>query len=301
MKEKRVSNTSVYSLASMTLVLMAMTGVGCVSPEHRSSQTLAPVMLYPAADALLGGEAGDVFTEAQRTVLDAALTTTLIRKVAEEAKDAVVSIYVRTSTTYRLTLLPFSPFGGIPVDLPGIGLGSGFFIHPSGYIVTNNHVIEDAEQIQVMTSSGVDYDVVIVARDPAYDLALLKVRAPAGQRFEFLPLGRSDAIAAGDLVVAVGNPLGLGHTVTSGIISHTFRSLTDDPAEEGRFVDYIQTDTAINPGSSGGPLVMMSGACIGVNTAGITSAQGIGFAVPSRQIREFLDNVRAGKGVKVTE
>ena len=184
---------------------------------------------------------------------------------------------------------------GIPVRLPGTGLGSGFFIHPSGYLLTNNHVIKDAEQIRVLTRDEADFGVIAVARDPVFDLALLKIQG-AEREFHVLPMGDSEAVGVGDLVIAVGNPLGLGHTVTSGIISQTGRDLSGVSDEEARRIRFIQTDTAINPGSSGGPLITLTGAWVGVNTAGITEAQGIGFAVPSSQVREFLDKIRAGKG-----
>ena len=100
------------------------------------------------------------------------------------------------------------------------------------------------------------------------------------------------------MVIAVGNPLGLGHTVTSGIISQAYRDLSGEARENGRHVEIIQTDTAINPGSSGGPLITLDGSCVGVNTAVVAVAQGIGFAVPSNQVLEFIDNVRAGRGLK---
>jgi S1-C subfamily serine protease len=136
----------------------------------------------------------------------------------------------------------------------------------------------------------------VIARDPVYDLALLKVNAADGRLFSALPMGDSNQAAAGDMVLAVGNPLGLGHTVTSGIVSQTGRNLTNDAKNEGRHVEYIQTDTAINPGSSGGPLITLNGNWIAVNTAGITEAQGLGFSVPSAQVRSFLQSVIAGKG-----
>jgi S1-C subfamily serine protease len=253
------------------LVLVSIAVVGCVSPEEQAGfRADAPTLLRPAAR--------------------------LVRQVAEDSRDAVVSIFVKTKTPYRLRLLPFSPFKGIRMTVPGIGLGSGFFIHPSGYIMTNNHVVEDAEQIRVLTSDGVDYGVTVVARDPAYDLALLKAEAPRGYRFGALAMGDSEAVEAGDMVIAVGNPLGLGHTVTAGIISQTYRNITGTQMQDERHIDFIQTDTAINPGSSGGPLITLTGAWVGVNTAGIVQAQGIGFAVPSGQVREFLDEIRAGKG-----
>jgi len=288
--------------AMVMLVQLMILGSGCVSPEHRESQAEAQTVLHPAARDLLGVRTRDIVVRAEGAIDDRPLTTNLIRKVADQAKGAVVSIYVKSNTPYRLHILPFNPLGGIPVKVPGLALGSGFFIHPSGYIMTNNHVVEDAEQIRILTSSGEssgeDYEVAVVAREPAYDLALLKVSDSVLQDFDVLPLGDSDAIDAGDMVIAIGNPLGLGHTVTSGIISQTYRNISGDPDENGRHVDFIQTDTAINPGSSGGPLITLDGACVGVNTAMIAVAQSIGFAVPSNQVLEFIDNVRAGRGLE---
>ena len=284
-------------LAAILIVLMFF-GSGCVSPEPQASPAEAQVVLYTAARDLVGVKTQDIVISAEHTLEDNALTTSLVRHVADEIKAAVVSIYVKSNTPYRLRLIPFSPLGGIPVKLPGLALGSGFFIHPSGYIMTNNHVVADAEQIQILTSSGTDYEVMVVARDPAYDLALLKVRGAGAKRFKALPMGDSNVIGAGDMVIAIGNPLGLGHTVTSGIISQTYRNITGEPEDSGRHIDFIQTDAAINPGSSGGPLVTLAGAWVGVNTATIAAAQGIGFAVPSHQVLEFLDQIRAGQGAK---
>ena len=105
---------------------------GCVSPEPQGFSAEAPIVLHTAAQGLVGAMREDVVILAERTLGDTALTTTLVRNVAEEIKDAVVSIYVKSNTTYRLKLVPFSPFGGVPLQVPGLGLGSGFFIHPSG-------------------------------------------------------------------------------------------------------------------------------------------------------------------------
>ncbi|MHC4558469.1 MAG: S1C family serine protease [Planctomycetota bacterium] len=291
----RAQRTKINFLA-IFLITGGLVCTGCISEEAREFRPDAPILLRPAAKKLLRIQSRDLIIETKKTVDNTPLTTQRVRQVAENSRDAVVSIYVKTKTRYRLKILPFSPFGGIPIDVPGIGLGSGFFIHPSGYILTNNHVIEQAKAIRILTSNNKDYDVTIVARDPAYDLALLKIEAPLGETFRVLPMGDSDAVEAGDMVIAVGNPLGLGHTVTAGIISQTFRNLTGVQAEDAREVEFIQTDTAINPGSSGGPLITLTGAWVGVNTAGITQAQSIGFAVPSSQVREFLDKIRAGEG-----
>ena len=287
----------------VTAALMLTLGTGCMSltKEPGAAGGDGAVLLRPQARGLSGVALQDLVVVSKEAAPDVPFTTGLIRKVVDQSKDAVVSIYVRTSTPYRLKVFSFSPLGGIRLTVPGAGLGSGFFIHPSGYILTNNHVIEDADKITVQTSSGKDYDVTVVARDPVYDLALLKTATAQDLKFPALPLGDSKSAAAGDMVIAVGNPLGLGHTVTSGIISQTGRNLTGTRESKTRHANYLQTDTAINPGSSGGPLITLGGAWVGVNTAGATQAQGIGFSVPSEQVLEFLQGVLAGKGTPEAE
>ncbi|MHC4212515.1 MAG: S1C family serine protease [Planctomycetota bacterium] len=284
------------SLKMILIALLLVTYSGCVSRARNKFDSDGIILLHAGARDLRGVKAEDVMVTSDNTVADVANTTQLVRKVAEKSKEAVVSIYVKTQTPYRLNIIPFSPFGGIPMNVPGIGLGSGFFIHPSGYILTNNHVVEHAEQIMARTNKGVDYVVTVIANDPAYDLALLKVKNGGDKKFDTLAIGDSDAVDAGDMVIAVGNPLGLGHTVTAGIISKTYRNLGVSQSPGGREIEFIQTDTAINPGSSGGPLITLTGACVGINTAVVARAQGIGFAVPSKLIKIFLDEVRAGKG-----
>jgi S1-C subfamily serine protease len=294
--------TKIFSFSKRVLkgfaILVALLSAGCVTLEDQEARfpVEGPVLLHPPARDLLGARPGDLLVETKDTVANVPLHSQLLRQVAEKSGRSVVSIYVKTKTPARVRLLPIRiPGLGLPVRLPGVGLGSGFFIHPSGYFLTNNHVIQDAEQIRVLTRDGTDFGVIVVARDPVFDLALLKVQG-SKREFSVLPMGDSGAVGVGDLVIAVGNPLGLGHTVTSGIISQTGRNLSGVSDEEARRIRFIQTDTPINPGSSGGPLITLTGAWIGVNTAGVTEAQGIGFAVPSSQVREFLDQVRAGKG-----
>jgi S1-C subfamily serine protease len=275
--------------AALAVILIAATGCR-LQPIEEEIPLDAPTLLTPSAHVLNGAPAAELIVEAERTLLEQPLDTGLTRRVAEQAGKAVVSIYTRTREPYRLRVLRF-----VRVNLEGEALGSGFFIHPAGYVLTNDHVIRKAERIRARTRDGRDLELRVVARDPAYDLALLRAvgRHPP---FEVLPMGDSDQVGVGDMVIAVGNPFGLGHTVTSGIISQTDRDLSGLARGEGRIVHYLQTDTAINPGSSGGPLITLTGAWVGVNTAGAIQGQGIGFAVPSRQAREFLEDVLAGRG-----
>lgn len=154
--------------------------------------------------------------------------------------------------------------------------GSGFIISTDGYIVTNNHVIEDGNSILVAFADGLELKAELTGADPSTDIAILKVYDGDLKALQF---GNSDLLEAGQIAIAIGNPMGLQHTVTAGVISATGRSLR---ANNGRLIDdIIQTDAALNPGNSGGPLVNSEGKVIGVNTAVVSSAQGLCFAVSS--------------------
>jgi serine protease Do len=162
------------------------------------------------------------------------------------------------------------------------GTGSGFLIRPDGYIVTNYHVIQNADKITVNLKGGKKYDAKVVGSDRKYDLAILKIKA---KNLPYLEMGDSDRLQIGQWVVAVGNPYGLHETVTTGIISALNRSIADSK-EEGYL---IQTDAAINPGNSGGPLVNLKGEVIGINEAILSNAQNIGFAIPIKLLKDNLD------------
>ena len=281
-------------------VFVIATVFGCISLVEEKIPPETPAILHPAAKELKGAPPAKLYVESELTVSEMPLHSRTFQRVAAAADPAVVSIYVKTETPVKVRLIPIKlPFTGIPAKLPGVGLGSGFFIHPDGYVLSNEHVIRNAAEIRVMTQSGTDYVATLIATDPVYDLALLKVDSPNQLPFAFLPMGDSTQIRGGDHVIAVGNPLGFGHTVTAGIISHTGRSLFEEKEVNGRYVRYIQTDAAINPGSSGGPLVTLTGSWIGLNTAQIANSQGIGFTVPSNQVLEFLGNVLAGTNLPV--
>ena len=185
-------------------------------------------------------------------------------------------------------------------SIDGAGTGSGFVIDSNGYILTNNHVISDAAQsggsIQVSLNDGTFYSAKVIGRDASYDLAVLKIGASGLKALQF---GDSDAVAVGDSVIAIGSPLGLSGTVTTGIISAKNRAVTAGESNtESAFINALQTDAAINPGNSGGPLVDATGAVIGVNSAiaslGTTSqigSIGLGFAIPINQARKTADQL----------
>jgi serine protease Do len=160
-------------------------------------------------------------------------------------------------------------------------LGSGFIINATGYIVTNNHVVEGASEIKVTLTTKETLDATLVGRDPKIDLALIKIKSD--KPLPTVPFGDSEALEVGDWVMAIGNPFGLGHTVTTGIVSAKGRIIGAGPYDH-----FIQTDASINPGNSGGPLFNMRGEVIGINTAIVAGGQGIGFAIPSSMAKEVL-------------
>jgi len=166
-------------------------------------------------------------------------------------------------------------------------LGSGFVISEDGYIATNNHVIEDVDEIVVVLADGTEYQADVVGRDPKTDVALIRIEA---EDLYALPLGDSETVRPGDWVVAIGNPFGLEHTVTAGIVSAKHRIIG-----QGSYDDFIQTDAAINPGNSGGPLINLRGEVVGINTAMNPRAKNssIGFAVPVNLAKEVLPQLKA--------
>ncbi len=185
---------------------------------------------------------------------------------------------------------PFRDFFGAPEEGPSKefkqrSLGSGFVIDKAGFIVTNNHVVEGADQIKVRLSNEKEYDATVVGRDPKTDLALIKIEGAAD--LVPLPIGNSDTQAVGTWVVAIGSPFGLEQTVTAGIVSAKGRIIGSGPYD-----DFIQTDASINPGNSGGPLINMNGEVIGINTAIVASGQGIGFAIPITMAKDIIDQLK---------
>ena len=218
--------------------------------------------------------------------------------LAEKLMPSVVNI--STSKTVVTTINPFpgfqfppgSPFEdmfkdfGTPQKKKAYSLGSGFIIDSSGIIITNNHVIEGAEDILVRIEGEKEYEAKVIGADPFSDLAVLKIKS--SEKFKLVKFGDSDKARIGDWVIAIGNPFGLGGTVTSGIISARNRNIG-----MARYEDFIQTDASINQGNSGGPLFNMDGDVIGINTAifGRQGNIGIGFSIPSNNAKKVIDQL----------
>ncbi|MBI4385161.1 MAG: trypsin-like peptidase domain-containing protein [Nitrospinae bacterium] len=238
------------------------------------------------------------------------LTNKTFAETVETVKDAVVNIYTRR-VEEREARFGISPNDLLPIKLPiisslldiipfqvpipymteGVSLGSGFIINKEGYILTNAHVIHNATDIRVVLSEkNRDYSAKIIGIDRLTDTALIKID-PDGE-LAYLPLGDSDELQVGEVVIAIGNPLGLTHSVSSGMVSAKERIV---PKLQDQALDFIQTDSAINPGSSGGPLLNMYGEAVGINTALLTEAQLIGFAIPIGIVKEVMPLLVLGK------
>ncbi len=165
-------------------------------------------------------------------------------------------------------------------------LGSGVIIEARGYVLTNWHVIEKASAIAVTTDDDKEYKAVLVGADRKSDLAVLKIES--SETFKPVPPGDSDAILIGETVIAIGNPFGFSHTVTTGVVSALHRTIREN---DQVYEDFIQTDASINPGNSGGPLLNINGELVGINTAIYGEAQGIGFAIPVNTARRIVDDL----------
>jgi serine protease Do len=234
--------------------------------------------------------------------------------LAEKLMPSVVNISTTTTVTTQSNPFPFqfppgSPFEdmfkefGEPQERKSAALGSGFIIDEKGIVITNNHVISDAEDIIVRVNGDKEFKAKVIGADPLSDIAVLQLET--NEKFIPVKFGDSDKARIGDWVIAIGNPFGLGGTVTSGIISARNRSIG-----LSRYEDYIQTDASINSGNSGGPLFDMNGDVIGINTAilGRNGSIGIGFSIPSnsariviKQLIEFGETKRGWLGVRIQD
>ncbi len=270
---------------------------------------------FTAGLVFTGGS--NLSTSSQAQTAPAAPTSTSnafpdFASLAERAMPAVLAVTTedvispRDMRRIHPNMDPFEFFFG-PRILPrqkSIGAGSAFFISADGLALTNNHVVAKAEKIFVFTDDRTRFEAKVVGRDPATDLALIKVQGKGP--FAFLPLGDSDALRVGEWVMAVGNPLGIGQTVTVGVVSGKGRTLNLSRTTMS-FENFIQTDAAINRGNSGGPLINLKGEVVGINTAMNAGAENMGFAVPVNtakailpQLKEKGKVVRGYLGVNIT-
>lgn len=192
---------------------------------------------------------------------------------------------------------------GRRLDQP-MGFGSGVIVDPSGIVITNNHVVEPGESFRVKLADGREFAAAVVGKDPLTDLAVVRISdAPAGEVFPTAPFGDSDAVEVGDWVMAIGSPFGFTSTVTTGIVSAKSRTDINLPgATRGMYQDFIQTDAAVNPGNSGGPLLDLEGKIIGINSAIATRAggsEGISFAIPAQLAKAVMDSIlKSGRVVR---
>ncbi len=298
---------------------------GPTQTEMTPVQARAPGLLVRVRSADEVPASGKIWTELPGgpRPLDFPLRADTIRNLVARANPAVVNVYT-TQTTLGRTIS--DPLGilqfGIPLPRVGTSLGSGFIIHKDGYILTADHVVGGSHKIKVVLmpevprearadpksevprearadsyknqppGKGEEYDAEVVGRDKDAGVVLLKIRP--SHALPVLPLGDSSRLQIGDQVIAVGNPYGLSHTVTSGIVSFIGRKLPGR-SSRGKKAEFIQIDAPINPGNSGGPLLDLYGEVVGINTAVAAQAQGIGFAVPVNAAKNALPRLLSGR------
>ncbi len=226
-----------------------------------------------------------------RALTSQAFGLNLFSDLVDQVSPAVVNIKV-------LAKVPPQPFGDFPYGRPvpppptqkddqfqESGQGSGFFISPDGYLLTNAHVIAKSDNLQVALKDGSLFYGTVVGIDEVMDIGLVKIKAD--QPLPYLPLGKSETLKIGEWVMAIGSPFGLEQTVTVGIVSAKGRTLGASP-----FDDFIQIDATINPGNSGGPLINMQGEVVGINTMILAQGQGLGFSLPINQVRHVLNQLK---------
>ncbi len=285
-------------LAGILVMLAAAPEAPSPAPVTPAAERTAPPVAAPARPAPRPPRADSGAAAARVAVPSPVAVNTLFRDVAARVTPSVVYIQVETKAPEGGNR--FHQFEGDMRDFfrqrrPQRSVGSGVFLDADGHVVTNHHVVERAERIQVVLSDKRQFPARVVGVDESTDLAVLQLEDAADAVFPALPLGDSDRVAVGEWVVAVGNPFRLTSTVTAGIVSALGRqvNIIDDTF---RIEDFIQTDAAINPGNSGGALVNVRGELVGINTAIATesgSYEGYGFAVPSNLVRRVADDLIA--------
>lgn len=278
------------SSALATGVALAVGGVGLLSPTNAKAD-----MPPPQVQPVRGPDGPRGFADVVKQVIPAVVNIAVIEAPSGESAQGQVLVpqFPEGSPLGQFFRRHFGQDGlpwaqGVP-SRPVEALGSGFIIDPAGWVVTNNHVVKDAAQVKVIMTDGTQYKAQVKGRDPKTDLALLKVKA--GKPLPYVQFGSSDKARVGDWVLAVGNPFGLGGSVTAGIVSARGRDIHSGPYD-----DFLQIDAPINRGNSGGPLFNEEGQVIGVNTAIYTpsgGSVGIGFAIPSSVAKYVVAQLKA--------
>lgn len=275
-----------------------------MNPLRFASLTLlAALAVVPAPHTALATGEGGVTDELRRSA---------VVQTVEKVAPAVVGVYTER-TVEDEQVSPFRlPFGGDPffdqffappparrgareTHRERVSMGSGVIVESSGIVITNQHVIVGGDTIRVQLSDNREFEAKLVGGDADFDLAVLKFEVKGS--LPYLPIGNDDSILIGETVIAIGNPYGLDHTVTTGVVSALGRTLQTG---EALYNDVVQTDASINPGNSGGPLLDIHGRLIGINTAIHRDAQGIGFAIPIWRVRNVVDQILAHGSVLPT-
>src|SRR4051794_30236522 len=267
-------------------------------------RSFAPAAILPVLAAVFCTAASPTHAQDRRVPSSAAELRLSYAPIVQRVQPAVVNVYAAKTVQNRNPLLDdpiFRRFFGVPgnkqPEQMQRSLGSGVLVDASGLVVTNNHVIEGADQVKISLADKREFEAEIVLKDSRTDLAVLRIK-DGKEKFTTLDFANSDDLLVGDVVLAIGNPFGVGQTVTHGIISALARTqvgITD-------YQFFIQTDAAINPGNSGGALVDMTGKLVGVSTAIFSrsgGSQGIGFAIPANMVRVVVASAKSGgKAVK---
>jgi serine protease Do len=279
---------SFFSVAMAAMLLGAVVTTQIQRPESAQARALEPSMASPAPVGPGGSITLDTFKVMARRVTPGVVNISTSKVVKRSRSRDQFRDFFGDDFMERF----FGPQGGGPSTRTQTSLGSGFVVDPDGYILTNRHVIEGADQVSVKFGESTHlYEAKIIGQDARTDVALIKIDA---KNLTVLELGDSDKVEAAEWVMAIGNPFGLGgNSVTVGVVSYKGRNLQ---LAQGTGVDMIQTDASINPGNSGGPLLNTQGQVIGINTLiitqGVPQSSGVGFAVPINVAKEILPQLR---------
>lgn len=299
MADTNLSRRVISAAAIAVLALIALVNAGCgeLRPERTVLERPTPRLVrqsQPTAQPAVRSTAMPQIAAAEPAALEA--QPTLIATDADAIEQLLVNVYRRVGPA--VVHVQITDNDRTFLGRPQTGSGSGFVIDRDGHVVTNNHVVQDAERIRVIFDGGQQFDAEVVGADPAIDLAIIHVAAPA-DILHPVELGNSDVLQVGQRAIAIGNPFQFDQSMTVGIISALGRIV--DPADSGEFVpELIQTDAAINPGNSGGPLLDSHGRVIGINTLIFTetgTSVGVGFAVPVNALRRSLPALLEGRRV----